>query len=114
MNIDTLLAAKVDGVNKETITVTFEKKINVKQFETETFSGSCSIEMNREITGMERTVVESLLAAQLEYSVLVQARTKGYVSQEELNQRIATIETDIALLNNKAISLGVDLSKIIK
>jgi hypothetical protein len=110
MNMQDILKNKVDNEGEE-ITVSYEKKINVKQYETETLSASTSLKLNRKVSGMERVYIETLLSAQLEYSIFVQAGYRGYVTQTELSNRIKEIETSMTAIVAKAESVGIDLKE---
>lgn len=110
MDMTNILNSRINNKG-ETITVSYEKKINVKQYETECLSASTSVVLEKPVTGIERAYIEALLLAQLEYSIYVQAGYRGYVTQAELTQRIAEIETTISALFAKAQSIGVDLKE---
>ena len=110
MDMNSILKNKINNKG-ETITVSYEKKINVKQYETETLSATTSVVLDRDISGMERVYAETLLAAQLEYSIYVQAGYKGYVTQAELTQRIKELETTMTAIVAKAQSVGIELNE---
>lgn len=113
MAMNDILQKKIK-TRSEKITVSFEKKINVKQYETETLSAEASIDLDNTLEGISRVYVESLLHCQLEYSVYVQAATMGYVTQTELTNKIRELECIISSIEKKAQSIGVDLSKYIE
>ncbi len=110
MTMNEILNSKVKSTGDK-ITVSYEKKINVKQYETETLSAETTLELQEPVEGIARVFLETLLSAQLEYSVYVQAGYRGYVTQEELSARIAEIEATVNAIYAKANGIGVDIKK---
>ena len=113
MKIDDILRQRIQS-KKETITVSFEKKINVKQYETEVLSATASVDIDGDIPSIERVYIESLLSAQLEYSVFAQALFRGFITQTEMTDRSHQIESNMTTLIEKAKAVGVDLSKYLE
>lgn len=93
------------GETGSSIRATFKKTINVRQYETETYEASTTLELEREVSGIERMIISSLLQAQLEYAGYIQLHQKGYVSDNEFNTRKQCLEEDVNLLKMKGEKL---------
>ena len=109
-NADNIYQGKVDmdkiigasfGEASSTLRATFKKTVNVKQYETETVEISSTLEMDRELSGVERMLASAILQAQLEYDGYVQMRAKGYVTNEQLFSRRTELVDAVNLIKKK-------------
>lgn len=101
VTFEDILNSSIDFESEE-IVVTFEKKVQTKQYESETLRAEIKGKMDRNISGIERIYIENLLHSQLAYSVYCQASYAGYVTQTEL---INKKEEIVALTNGLAEKL---------
>ena len=112
VNMDNILSATF-GESGGTIRATFKKTINIKQYETEVVELSSTLEVPKELTGIERMLVNAVLQAQLEYEAYISLRTKGYITDAQLHSRRAELEQSVNLLKAKGeVLLGRPLNNI--
>lgn len=93
------------GETSSTVRATFKKTVNVKQYETEVMEISSTLEMDKELNGIERMLMSSMLQAQLEYEAYVQMRCKGLIGDNQLATRKAELEQDVNLIKAKGEAL---------
>lgn len=101
INMDGIMKSNVGEVKQE-IRVSFKKTVYVRQYETEVIEAESSITLDRSVSGIERMLISSIEQAQLEYEVYCNLASKGFVTQQELNERRSYIESSVAVLKNKA------------
>jgi len=104
LNMDDVMKASFGEVS-ESIRATFKKTINIKQYETEVYESSSTLEVERPVSGIERMLITSILQAQLEYAAYIQMYNKGYINQSEFTLRKQALEDDISQLTEKATSI---------
>ena len=100
VNMDQIMMASF-GENSSTVRASFKKTINVKQYETEIFEASTTLEVGRVLTGVERMIISLTLQAQLEYEGYIQLCCKGYVTQTQLEERKKYLEQSVNLIKQK-------------
>lgn len=106
ITFDDILNSTLDFTSEE-IVVTFEKKIQTKQYESETFRAEIRAKLDKSISGIERIYIENLLHSQLEYSVYCQAMMGKYVTDTELATKKAEIVNLTNALATKMESFGL-------
>lgn len=101
INMDDILNSTF-GETSSSIRATFKKTINIKQYETESIEVSSTLDLERELTGVERMIISAILQAQIEYEAYIQLRFKGLVTETEFYQRKASLEQEVQALKVKA------------
>lgn len=90
------------GETGSSIRATFKKTVNVKQYETESVEVSSTLEIDKDLTGVERMLISAILQSQLEYEAYIQLVCKGTITASEFEQRKKSLEQDMTMLANKA------------
>lgn len=93
------------GESSSSIRATFKKTVNVRQYETESYEVSSTLEVPKEITGIERMLLSAMLQAQIEYEVYIQMAVKGVITQSQLVTRKGELENDVNMIKNKGEEL---------
>ena len=71
---------------------------------------SSTLEVDKELSGVERMLISAMLQAQLEYEAYIQMRCKGIIGDNQLAARKAELEQDINLIKAKGeVLLGKPL-----
>ena len=96
------------GSKGGSIDVSYRKVVNTAQFETETIEASMHIELEGNESSRAVALKQAVAQARLEYVCFVSLLTKGYIKQEDFNERIQQIEAAIQLLSGKMERIGKD------
>lgn len=114
LNMDDILKANI-GDSSNTITVSFKKTVNIKQYESEVVEVALETHIPKGITSAERALLTGILQAQAEYSVLCQLAYKAdQLPDTEFQRRRAELVNEVATLKAKAeLILGRPVSDII-
>ena len=96
------------GSKGGSIDVSYRKVVNTAQFETETIEASMHIELEGNESSRAVALKQAVAQARLEYVCIVSLLTKGYIKQEDFNERIQQIEAAIQLLSGKMERIGKD------
>ena len=93
------------GEMSNKLVVNFKKTVLVRDYETEVVEASTTIDLDKNLTGIERMFVTALLEAQMEYTAYCTLATKGFVTNTQLAERKTAIEEGIYALKYKADQL---------
>lgn len=104
VNMDNILGFSL-GERSNSLEVEFKKTLFIRDYETEVIDSRVTIDLDRQLNGMQRAFVCAVVRAQLEYEAYVALLVRGAVTQNEFNTRKAAIEGDINNLIVKAESL---------
>lgn len=75
------------GESGSTVRATFKKTILIKQYETEVMECGSILNIDRPITGIERSIISAILQAQLEFTCYAELAYRGFVTGSELETR---------------------------
>lgn len=103
-NIDKIINAQF-GETKSTIRTSVKKIVKSGEFGTETIIGDIALELTDSVSGAHRVMIETLLTAQIEYSVWLALATRGSVRQDEFATRTALIEANVNQMASKFTSI---------
>lgn len=79
----------------------FKKTVVIRQYETEVFESDVEVVLTKPVTGIERSLIVSILQAQLEYDTYVGMFARQIIPATEFNKRKEGIEKDIELMVSK-------------
>lgn len=96
-NSDNIMNAHFGEVGNK-ISANFKKTILIRAYETEVIEGETEIELKQNLDGMDRTLVNCLLQAQIELEVYMSLYIKGRISKEEYEQRKSGIEYTVNMM----------------
>lgn len=104
LNMDDILNASLGEVSNK-LSVTFKKTVLVRSYETEVVEAVTEVDLDQEITGIERMFVTAILEVQMEYMVYCQLAAKGAVTQTEFSERKKALEEGLYSIKYKADQL---------
>lgn len=111
VTMENILSANL-GEERGTIRASFEKKVLIKQYETEVALYESSLDINKPLTGAERLLISSILQIQLEYSAYSDLLHKGLVTNQEFVARKSQLEQELNTMKKKAEDvLGTSMDK---
>lgn len=114
MTMEEILGASF-GEDGNTIRARFKKTVMIRQYETEVIESDSEVTVPKEITGAERLLLQTLLQAQLEYSVFSNLYIRGLVTPTEFSDRKKQLEEICTVVKNKAERvLGRSVDEFIK
>lgn len=104
--LDNVLKWKLGG--KEVIRVVFKKTITLpgKNYENEVIEVETTLEIDKPITGMERSLLETLLISNLEMTVYAGLYCRQIISSDEYKNRVEMIEYNIRSIHNRVKELN--------
>lgn len=114
ITMDSIMGASF-GETSNTIRATFKKTVLVRPYETEVVELESVLDVgDKQLTGAERMLMSATLQAQIEFTGYCSLACKGYVTQEELNQRAKELTHGVSVIKAKAEQvLGKTLDDII-
>ena len=101
VNMDNILDFSL-GERSNSLEVEFKKTLFIRDYETEVIDSKVSIQLDRQLSGMQRAFVCAVIRSQLEYEAYVSLLAKGSVTQTEFMTRKTSIESEINNLIAKA------------
>lgn len=104
VDMDKIMQASL-GESSSTIRATFKKTVNVRQYETEQYEISSTLDIPGNISGPERELITAVLEAQLEHSAYLNMYGRGFVTGTQYNDRMSQIVTTINQIKDKAEKL---------
>lgn len=102
--MDDVMAATF-GESSQTIRATFKKTCLIRQYETEVIELESTLQVDRQLSGVERMFISAMLKAQLEYEAYIGLLAKSSVGQVEFKQRKQSLETEINSIKIKVESI---------
>lgn len=113
INMNDILSANIAECHG-TLNAKFKKTVNIRQYESETYELSATVELDYPLSSPERALVTAILQAQVEYTVLCQLFYKHLITPEEFVTRRGELETDVQGMKEKAEELtGTSMDSII-
>ena len=106
--IDGIMKSSLGEASQE-ISATFKKTIKIREYETEVFEASTKLCVPKETTGIERMVISAILKAQMEYTVYLDLKEKGLVTENEFNDRKNQLESELYQLHLEAANSGIEV-----
>ena len=92
------------------ITVTFKKTVLIRDYETEVFEATNTVEFDHPLVGIERMFVAAIMQIQMEYTGYINLTAKGLITQSELALRRKSLEEGLYCIKYKADEiLGKDV-----
>ncbi len=101
VNMDNILDFSL-GERSNSLEVEFKKTLFIRDYETEVIDSKVNIQLDRQLSGMQRAFVCAVIRSQLEYEAYVSLLAKGSVTQTEFITRKTSIESEINNLIAKA------------
>ena len=101
VNMDNILDFSL-GERSNSLEVEFKKTLFIRDYETEVIDSKVNIQLDRQLSGMQRAFVCAVIRSQLEYEAYVSLLAKGSVTQTEFMTRKTSIESEINNLIAKA------------
>lgn len=103
------------GEASNTLTVSFKKTILIRDYETEVIESSTSINIDKPLSGAERSFITAIMRVQMEYEAYCNLVMKGMVTQTEFNQRKEALANDLLALKAKAEAIsGQNMDKYLE
>lgn len=99
IGLDKIMEASLGEVGS-TNKVIFRKNVQIKPYETETFEFETTIEFDKEDSGIERSMKQAILQAQLEFTGYSSLLTRKLITQEEYEDRRLGIVKGISQLKS--------------
>lgn len=97
---DDILNAGYGEVESE-ITVEFKKTVKIREYETEAFDVMSKLKLDKAVDGYDRTLIYTLMQAQVELRGYAALLMRGIVEQQEYDDRKRKIEMDVNMIANK-------------
>ena len=108
VSLDELMRSQL-GEKANKIVASFKKTILIKDYETEVIEVTNEIELEDELSGIERMLLCSMLEAKMEYAVYINLYNKGRISKTEYNNRKQGLEQELGIIKKKAeVLVGID------
>jgi len=104
LTMDNIMEASFGEVSNK-LSVSFKKTVLIRDYETEVIEATSNVELDENITGIERMFVTALLEAQMEYTVYCGLTAKGLITQQQLSSRKKELEDAIYSIKFKADQL---------
>lgn len=112
MKLNEILTARVGKTTE--ISARYRRVILLGDYETKTYEQAATIELDSNVTGIERDFALAVVQAQLEYNCVAKMYTEGIITEEDYKNSITRLEIGITALAEKAGSLNINLSNIIE
>lgn len=114
VTMDDILRANI-GESRGTLAAQFKKTVNIRQYESETVVVNAELTLDYPIGSPERTLITSILMAQVEYAAMCQLSFKGQMGDQDFYERRSQLEAELqSVLKKTEMLAGKDLSHILK
>ncbi len=100
ISMDNILGASLGEVGGD-IKVTFRKTIQKNPYEPEVIEVESKLDIDGGLSGEDRLLLITVLAAQVEYAALVNIAFKGLITGDDLEKRRASIEDNVRAIRDK-------------
>ena len=101
ISMDKIMEASLGEVSNK-LTVTFKKTVLIRDYETEVIESTITVDLEEELTAIERMFVSALLQVQMEYTAYCNLAAKGIVTVQQLTERKAMLEEGLYNIKYKA------------
>lgn len=101
ISMDKIMEASLGEVSNK-LTVTFKKTVLIRDYETEVIESTITVDLEEELTAIERMFVTALLQVQMEYTAYCNLAAKGIVTVQQLAERKAMLEEGLYNIKYKA------------
>ena len=101
ISMDKIMEASLGEVSNK-LTVTFKKTVLIRDYETEVKESTITVDLEEELTAIERMFVTALLQVQMEYTAYCNLAAKGIVTVQQLTERKAMLEEGLYNIKYKA------------
>ena len=101
ISMDKIMEASLGEVSNK-LTVTFKKTVLIRDYETEVIESTITVDLEEELTAIERMFVTALLQVQMEYTAYCNLAAKGIVTVQQLTERKAMLEEGLYNIIYKA------------
>lgn len=101
ISMDKIMEASLGEVSNK-LTVTFKKTVLIRDYETEVIESTITVDLEEELTAIERMFVTALLQVQMEYTAYCNLAAKGIVTVQQLTERKAMLEEGLYNIKYKA------------
>lgn len=101
LSMDKIMEASLGEVSNK-LTVTFKKTVLIRSYETEVIESTITVDLEEELTAIERMFVTALLQVQMEYTAYCNLAAKGIVTVQQLTERKAMLEDGLYNIKYKA------------
>ena len=113
INMDNIMSASLYD-DSNSLRVVFKKTIQKRQYEPEVIEVETTVNLDGRLLGPERMLILAIIAAQVEYTAMVNLVYKGQISPEELDERKRALVNSVNALKEKAEKLtGTSMEHII-
>lgn len=103
-SMDDILGAGFGEVSGK-IVAKFRKSIMIKDYHPEEIELTAELDMGKEISGMDRVLITSILEAQLECSAYMNLLFEEKITQAQYDKRIAVLTSEINVMAGKYTKL---------
>ena len=110
--VDKMLLARF-GEKASKVSVKFKKTVKTAEYETEVIEVENTLDVEEELTGMERLAIMEILKCQSEYMVYIDLLEKGIVTRDEYMIMREQLSVKIQTIIARGKQLGIDLHKYI-
>ncbi len=100
INMDNILRLPLGEVSGD-IKVTFRKTIQKNPYEPEVLEIESKLNVDKELSGEDRLLLITLLAAQVEYAALINLAFKGSITEKDLEGRRESLEDNVRAIKSK-------------
>lgn len=111
ITIDEVLKSKVCKTTR--VSASYKQVVSTGAYETVTYQQDIEIELDRELSGIEHTIVLAYLNAYLEYNCTVKMLVDEHITRDEYQSHIDKLERYINSLLKKADKLGIGTDYIV-
>lgn len=115
VSMEDIMQASIGEVSNK-LTVNFKKTVLIRDYETEVIESTTTVDLDHELTGIERMFITALLEIQMEYTAYCNLAVKGIVTNTQLQERKRMLEEGLYAIKYKAdeiLGFGV-IDKYIK
>lgn len=101
IDMNDIMQASIGEVSNK-LEVTFKKTVLIRDYETEVIESTSTVELDHNVTGIERMFITALLQIQMEYTAYCNLAAKGIVTNTQLAERKKMLEEGLYAIKYKA------------
>ena len=101
IDMNDIMQASIGEVSNKLV-VTFKKTVLIRDYETEVIESTSTVELDHNVTGIERMFITALLQIQMEYTAYCNLAAKGIVTNTQLAERKKMLEEGLYAIKYKA------------
>lgn len=101
IDMNDIMQASIGEVSNK-LEVTFKKTVLIRDYETEVIESTSTVELDHNVSGIERMFITALLQVQMEYTAYCNLAAKGIVTNIQLAERKKMLEEGLYAIKYKA------------